>query len=145
MAFEIHEMAALEVTGPTLRTNNMNEREQPKIPAFWQNFFASGTVQQLIGDKEPSALYVVYTEYESDYMGDYTMFLGFNSEEVIGDEFKTCKVPAGRYAMFVAESHEDLLATWVEIWNAPLKRVYKADFQVHDMATGIVKIYVGIE
>ncbi len=80
-------------------------------------------------------MYCVYTEYESDYRGDYTCFLGYAVSEPTADQnLAYLEIDADSYQTFDASGKmpESVLNKWEEIWaDKSLKRAYHADFDLY--------------
>lgn len=63
-----------------------------------------------------------------------------------------CDIPESTYSVFKAEGDLTGMAVydaWMSIWESPIKRTYKADFEVYgpeaaDPKNGKINIFVGI-
>lgn len=106
--------------------------------------------------KNPGITFAIYFEYESDYKGEYSYFIG---EEVTefedsNEELERYILPAQTYSKFTTESGpmvNVIVKTWQEIWQMDdSNRNYIADFEVFDQRAqdpenAIVDIYIGIK
>lgn len=150
----VHEKG-FHLIGLEIRTNNSDGRAQTDISALWSRY----TLENLL-DKIPNSidkdLVSLYTDYSSDYTGDYTYVLGLQvtslehiPEGMIGRTF-----PPATFEIF--QAHGELPAsvykTWVEIWSKDksLNRSYLYDFEKFDNRArqgedAIVDIFVGVK
>lgn len=153
----------IKLVGITTRTNNADEGgsdpSKRKIGPILQRYF-----QQCLGDKirsrkNPGTTFRLYTNYESDWRGDYTYFVG---EEVIAFEeiepgFQSLTIPSQDY---VKLTHSGSMPTvciqmWQAIWamgkeDFEGERTYLADFEVHDQRSldpqnTTLDIYIGVK
>lgn len=141
------------VAGPKTRTRNADEADPStaKIGSLWQEYLGRGGPAGVAGGLDAPVTVAVYTEYESDHTGEYTLRLGAPAVSVDADT-ETTEVPDGSYLMF--EATGPLPGALVEAWqriiayfegSTPYRRVYKADFELHDHSTpGRVEVYVGV-
>lgn len=142
------------LTGITVRTNNSSGAAAKDIPALWQRFFAE-QISDKIPHKISEALYCVYTDYESDYTGDYTTLLGcrVSSLAEIPEDMQGLKIATGNYTYFEAKGKMEegfVFQKWTEIWQADLERSYTADFEVYDQRSqdpenAFVPIYIALK
>lgn len=146
---------AFDIIGITIRTNNSNPHTLlSNMQTLWGKFI-SENIQEQIPNKLDNSIYCIYTEYESDYTGDYTAFLGCKVSNLInvptgltGKSFN-----AGFYKKFVTRGDLNkgvVYNTWQQIWNSDLNRAYVADFEVyneqaHNPENTIVEIFVGLK
>jgi predicted transcriptional regulator YdeE len=121
---------AFQVVGVPLRTSNSRGEE---IGALFGRFFAENTLAR-IPDKLGDGAITLYTDYESDHTGLYTIVLGaiVSRTEHVPPGMVTRTVPAQRYAAI--ESRGDmpaaLKATWFEVWRSDLPRSFGVDFDL---------------
>ncbi|WP_459503302.1 GyrI-like domain-containing protein [Bacillus sp. C1] len=119
------------IYGKKVRTNNENTEAIIKL---WEEFLQL----RLTG-----AVYGVYTNYESDFTGDYDLYIG--TEEQLTEESSVI-IPAGNYYI-VEVDHNDpkgVFNAWIEIWNSDIKRAYKTDFEYY-AKDGSIKIFLSVE
>lgn len=123
------------VIGISVRTTNENGQSAKDIEALWGKFWA-GEIQKQIPNKANDDIYAVYTDYETDFNGPYTLIIGLpvSSLENIPKDFVGITIEKDVYEKFVSKGKmpEAVLGTWMEIWqNKDLKRNYNADFTIH--------------
>lgn len=148
------ELAKFFIIGIYILTTNQNGQSSQDIPALWQRFFSENIIEK-IPNKLDGSFYSVYTQYEGDYMQPYTAILGckVSSLENIPEGMIGIEIPSGRYQKFVAKGDLTLGAVfreWLKIWDTPLERSYRADFEVYgekasNPRQAEVDIYVGVE
>lgn len=142
-----------KIAGLQIRTTNEKGQAQKDIPALWMQF-----EQEKIPSRIPKLLnlniYVLYFDYEKDFTKPYSCLIGIemhpNAEIPSG---LSCQViPAGEYTVFKAEGvlPQSLIEMWETIWQTPLKRSYKTDFEVYEPTLlssnpPTVPIYIGVE
>ncbi len=123
------------VIGISIRTKNENGQASPDIEALWGKFW-----NEDIKSKIPNAInddiYAIYTDYETDYNGAYTMIIGLsvNSLDHIPEGFVGMTIEKSKYQKIVSKGKmpEAILNTWIEIWgNNKLNRAYQTDFTIH--------------
>ena len=125
-----------KVIGISIRTTNANSQSQQDLGKLWGQFFAENIIEK-IPNKISSHILCIYTDYESDYSGEYTTIIGIpvsTLDEVpsglIGREFE-----AGNFQKFVAKGEitSAVVNTWIEIWqrDKELDREYSYDFEVY--------------
>lgn len=133
---------AFEVAG--LETRASNDDPGP-IGALWGGFFDDPRIEELGTIEDP--VFALYCEYEGDHTKPYTFFLGrrVTPGTTIPEGLVTRQVPAGTYALFLAEGAvpASLIETWGTIWETPLERRYGTDYEIHRSPT-LVEIYVGV-
>lgn len=151
-------MPSAVLTGVAIRTTNLRESgPEAQIPSLWERYFASG-LQQQPGVKNPHLLYALYTDYESDVNGEYTLLLGHELERA-DPEFGevTAEIPEASYIKFTSKRgpvQQVVVELWQEIWaffqNSELKRAYSGDFERYDLrdfnpADAVVDIFVAVK
>jgi predicted transcriptional regulator YdeE len=125
-----------KIIGISIRTTNANKQSQQDLEKLWGQFFAENIIAK-IPNKISSNILTIYTDYESDFTGEYTAIIGIpvsTLDEIpsglIGREFET-----GNFLKFVAkgEMPNAVTNTWVEIWqqDKELNRKYSYDFEVY--------------
>ncbi|WP_431785505.1 GyrI-like domain-containing protein [Paenibacillus lactis] len=79
----IESRPAMSVWGAGARTTNEAEAgANGVIPRLWEHYFRSG-IKEVAGSDQ--AVYAVYTDYESDASGAYTLVIGHETEGIFGD------------------------------------------------------------
>lgn len=164
MKKEIKTLSEIKLVGITTRTNNAHIFEPNpatnKIAAIVQKYFHEALAEKIVHRKKPGTTYCVYTNYESDFMGDYTYFIG---EEVttfvdLPEEFSKLTIPVQNYAKFTngpSPMPEVCINLWQQIWQMKPEelggeRAYIADFEIYDERAidhqnVILDIYIGVK
>lgn len=155
-------LSEIKLVGITCQTSNINEADLlgRKIPDIINKYFSDPLFNQNINFEQSSELYSVYTNYESDYSGNYTYFFGRKvlSFDGIPEQFETLKIPTQNYIKFTTESGvmpNIVIEAWQKIWamtsdDLGSERAYIADFEIYDERASdnqnaIVDIYIGIK
>lgn len=155
-------LAGMTLAGVGARTDNKREAGSDGcIPGLWQNFMRAG-LSELSGARQPQYVYVLYTDYESDVNGAYTVLIGHEwdselSASAIEAELTASTLPASRYIVFKAAGAplpQLVIEAWQYIWawfeSSPHTRTYTGDFERYNM-TGFdegnaeVEIYLAIQ
>jgi predicted transcriptional regulator YdeE len=153
------EPSSFVVIGIETRTNNSAESTSDgAIPKQWQRLFQEGVLNR-IPDRLDQSVVAVYTNYASDWNGDYTYILGAKvkpgTKAPAG--MVAVSIPAGKYVGFISAqgpSPQVVPDTWKQVWayfqvpgNPP--RAYGADYEVYDdMADPNnvqVKLFIGVK
>lgn len=142
------------VLGLAIRTSP--ERAARDIPALWQRFTSEGWLEKLPRRADDPAIYAVYTDYESDGSGPYTMVLGVavaREAEVTTGLRRVC-VPAGEMATFRVEGDpaDVVWRAWAHVngaWSDRVRRRYVADVERYPLASqgpdsATVEVSVGL-
>lgn len=148
-------LETFKIIGISTETTNEKGKAAKDIGNLWDRFFAE-TISEKIPNKKSSDIYSIYTDYESDYKGNYTCVTGLKVESLneipkglVGREFKS-----GKYLKFIAkgEMPKAIQDTWQEIWEKDdtLNRSYSADFEVYGEKSQIgenseVEIFIAVE
>lgn len=137
---------ALSVSGPHVRTNNALEATSArKIPGLWAAF---GQAQAASG-AGPGAVYAVYSDYQSDANGEYTLTLG---EQCVPAASGAVSVQAGDYLTFAANGARPaaIIDAWKAVWayfsaaDRSVQRAYQTDFEKYESPTSAT-IYIGVK
>ncbi len=138
------------ITGLKIRTKNSDEMnpDVAKIGLLWQSFFLD-IVPTLKETNVPT--YGVYTNYESDAMGEFDVLVGVENLP-ISDELSSVTLKEGKYLCFESkgEMPQAVIETWGEIWNyfsdenCKEKRAYGTDFELY-LSESEAEIYIGVE
>jgi predicted transcriptional regulator YdeE len=149
--------AEFHVVGIQVRTCNADEGDpsRGRIAGLWRRFMEEGVAGKIRHAVRPEAVMAVYTNYETDHRGMYTLLLGTEVDnlEQAPPGMIGVTVPAAEYLVFTASGPmpKALIEKWGEIWrffspeNSPA-RAYTADFEVHAMsgAGADVPIYIAV-
>ena len=130
------------ISGPSIRTNNaLESTSSGKIPALWMQFHQSHP-----SSTEPA--YGVYSDYESDASGDFTVTAGTRTTSA-GNSGVV--VISGTYLEFPAEGEMPgaIIDAWKAVWeffskNQPYERTYETDFEQYNDPTSAT-IYIGVK
>jgi len=159
----ITELPEIHLLGITCRTNNAVEMSisTAKIAPTIQKYFQQALGEQIPNRKNPGTTYCVYTDYESDFTGDYTYFIGeevnFVDRSLI-KQFSAITIPAQTYTKFTSKTGimpGVCIDMWQNIWKMESeelggKRAYLADFEVYDKraldpSKTVLDIYLGVK
>jgi predicted transcriptional regulator YdeE len=136
------EVKSFNVHGIEISTTNQAEMESStaKIPGLWASFYKDHYGKTLIG----TPVYGVYTNYESDVNGRYSVVAGVKST-LAETKYKEVRVEGGEYLVFEkeGESPASVIAAWQDVWkyfavpNSEYKRSYTTDFEVYESPTKV--------
>jgi predicted transcriptional regulator YdeE len=137
------DMPAMRVAGLAARVSNA----QPElIGDHWRRFHSDETIAKITGKANPNT-FAVYTEYESDYSGEYTLLIGYSIAAGAGVPagLRVIEIPAQQYAVILAsgEQPQATWAAWQWVWASALNRLYTADFDEY-IAPGDVRLHVAV-
>lgn len=134
------------VTGLNVRTQNSDEfnEKTAKLPSLWQQFYSSDLAAN-------ANIFEVYSDYESDANGLYTVTVGIpDNSDHTGAEFTSVKIPASNYLVFqgAGPMPSTVVETWKQIWDyfdakSNYQRSFISDFEVYS-GSDKVAIYIGI-
>ncbi|MES2503716.1 MAG: GyrI-like domain-containing protein [Myxococcota bacterium] len=156
------QLPEIKLVGVSIRTNNETEIDPAtgKILGCIQRYFHGALANQIQNRKKPGTTFCAYTNYESDYTGDYTYFIGeevsdFSSAPV---GFEKLTIPAQLYAKFTngpGAMPQVVREPWFAIWNMSSKelggeRSYLTDFEIYDERASdrektVLDIYIGLK
>ena len=159
MSPKVTDQSGFDVIGIEVRTNNAQEATSGgAIPQQWQRLFMEGILDR-IPDRLDQSVVAVYTNYASDWNGDYTYILGARvkpgTKAPAG--MVSVNVPAGKYVEFTSArgpAPQVVPNLWKEIWtyfHEPGKpeRAYQADFEAYDDMSDPnnvqMRIYIGVK
>lgn len=162
MQIQIIDLNEIKLVGIKIRTNNANEftQDKAKIGACVLKFFSEKLFEKIPHRQSPGKTFCVYTEYESDFTGDYTFFIGeeVSSFDDFPDSLSTHIIPAQTYIKHTTDAGPMPIVVqnaWKEIWEKDEdtlggERAYHSDFEVYDQRainplSTIVDIYVGLK
>ena len=151
--------SGFEVIGIEARTNNALESGgDGAIPKQWQRLFMENLLGR-IPDRIDQFIVAVYSNYASDWNGEYTYILGAKvkagTKPPEGMVSKT--IPAGKYIGFTSKRgrpEQVVPEMWKEVWayfQSPGNptRAYAADYEIYDDMsdpTNVqVRLYVGVK
>ncbi len=140
---KVAEQASFDVIGIEARTNNAQESSgKGAIPEQWQRLFNEGILDK-IPDRADEFVTAVYTNYASDWNGDYTYILGAKVKPgtKAPGGMVLVTIPAGKYVEFESArgaGQQVVPELWKQIWSyfqepGNPARAYKADFERYEM------------
>ena len=148
------------VAGIAVRTSNTREMSSDGvIGKHWERFFSEHILGK-IPNRTDSRIYAVYTDYEGDQNGEYTLLLGarLGGRLPLPPGMVAKTIPAGKYAVVTSEPGpvvDSVVGAWQKIWSTPAaelggERAYGADFELYDERANdpkhsVVDVYVGLK
>jgi len=153
----------ISLIGISVRTSYQQELDKMTGNIFpcVQRYFHEELFEKIPNRANPGKTFCAYTDYESDYKGEYTYFIG---EEVslvssqVPEGFEVLIIPDQNYTKFTtapAPMPEVVINAWKAIWNMSPdelggKRRYHTDFEIYDeRATDhqniIMDLFIGIK
>ena len=135
-------VSAFRVSGIRVRTTNQSESspETAKLPSLWGRFYSEDVTSKVTNQVQGSAVYGVYSSYESDLNGAYDVTVGkqIDPSQTGGADFVDIDIPAGEYLVFVGKGELPgiVIATWQSIWSyfssdREFERKYSCDFEAY--------------
>jgi predicted transcriptional regulator YdeE len=151
----------IKLAGIGVRTSYAQEqdREKSQIIHCVQRYFHQKLFEQIPHRVHPGTTFCAYTEYESDYKGAYTYFIG---EEVsffagLPEGFRQLLIPAQSYVKFTtnpAPMPQVVVNAWQAIWKISSQelggeRLYLTDFELYDERAAdhqkvVLDLYIGV-
>ncbi|SFU07965.1 Predicted transcriptional regulator YdeE, contains AraC-type DNA-binding domain [Algoriphagus locisalis] len=125
-----------KIIGIATRTSNTSAKAAEDLGALWGKFFEEQIGGKISG-KVSEDIFAIYTDYESDYTGEYTCLIGYQvgSLENAAEGLVAREFDGGKHIKFVAAGKmpEAVVETWQKIWakDSELERKYTADFEVY--------------
>ena len=152
----IEKKAETRIAGFSIRTANAEGRSIREQGAFWQRFFTEGMAEKIPGIIDPSKIYGIYYNYESDFEGEYSFLIGFEiaPEAILPEGVESIVLPAGTYSVFTEDKPgpigEKIGKIWAAVWQSGIRRSYETDFEVYNTASmqsenPEVSVYIGIK
>ncbi len=155
-------LPVIRLVGIKARTNNAAELDPAtaKIGITIQKYFEMGISEKIVNRLKPYSTYCVYTDYASDQNGDYTYFVGEETDPsaVIPDGMFECLIPAQNYIKFTngpGIMPAVCIDIWQKVWSSTQNelggiRTYLADFEIYDSraidpTNTTLDVYVGIK
>ncbi|WP_334072361.1 MULTISPECIES: GyrI-like domain-containing protein [Paenibacillus] len=160
----------IQVAGISVRTTNAEEGgPEGRLPGLWDRYFREG-VEQPDTLQNPHLLYAVYTDYESDASGAYTVILGhelqesaegggalYSVERQHENGYRKAAISASGYKVFETRRgpvYQVVAEAWGQIWayfqNSSEQRAYTADYELYDLRNfdpenAVVSIYIALK
>lgn len=134
------------------QTKNANGQSAKDCGNLWE-LFTNENIAEKIHHKLSNDIFAVYYNYENDFTGVYSYFIGckvaLNTPK--SDDLDELIIPNQQYHILKAKGKmPDCVAeTWRKIWNKDMKRAYGFDFEVYseksaDWLNAEVDIYLSI-
>lgn len=149
------QLDSFKIIGIAVRTTNENGKAMTDLGTLWSRFYSENIIA-FIPNKENNTVYSLYTDYESDYTGEYTTIIGCKVSTLsdIPEGLTGKKFQGGKFTEYtVTGKMPDVIASkWNEIWqnDKQLKRRYTVDFEKYtetaqDLQNATVQIYLAVE
>ena len=132
---------SFQIVGISARTSNANEiTSQAKIPQLWTDFYQQDVVGQ-IPNPVNQVTYGLYSDYETDVNGEYSITLGMEvlAADEVPEGLVVKTVPAANYLVFTSDKGpfvEVVVKAWQDVWawfaNSGVERTYTGDFELYD-------------
>lgn len=141
----VKQVESFIVTGFSVRTQNKDEfnEKAAKLPDLWQQFYTSDLAAN-------ANIFGVYSNYDSDASGYYTVTVGIDSFHV-QTELKAVTIQAGNYLVFQGTGPMPavVVETWKRVWeffetSTEYRRNFISDFEAYS-GSEQVAIYIGLE
>lgn len=156
------QLPEIKLAGITVRTNTKAEFDPltAKISPCVQDYFHKQGAEKIPHRKNPGTTFSAFTEYESDYTGEYTYFIGEEVSSIhdIPKGLKSHIIPPQTYIKFTTEPGpmpNVVINAWQEIWKMSpetlgRKRRYHTDFEIYDERAKdpqrvVLDLYIGLE
>lgn len=149
MNYEIVDLTEKIIAGCSARTNNTSPDMPAVIGGVWKKFYSDNfydNIQYKINQKALG----IYTDYENNEMGDYTIMAGCEvSRQGMTGSFEIRTIPAGKYAKFVVKGHMQKAVAdfWQKLWQMDLNRSFICDFEEYQNSSideCEIHIYIGL-
>jgi predicted transcriptional regulator YdeE len=139
------------ISGLSVRTTNANEMNPTtgKIGLLWKDFDEKVAVDYKNGNR----VYGVYSNYESDEKGEFSILAGTDQSEVKSTcELETIVIKSGKYLVFSAKGDipKIVIDTWMKIWeyfaqkDTEYERLYTTDFEYY-VNQNEIEIYIAVK
>lgn len=156
------QLPEIKLVGLHVRTNNKAEMDPltAKISPCVQQYFQEQWTEKIPHRTHPGRTLCAYTNYESDYMGEYTFYIGeeVSSVKDIPEGLEGHIIPSQTYVKFTTgpgPMPTVLINAWQNIWKMSPEslggeRRYHTDFEVYDERASnpqntILDIYIGVK
>ena len=149
MEYEVVNLNQIMIEGVSARTKNSDPDMPVVIGGLWERFYKGG-VYEGIKNKVNNKAVEIYSDYESDVNGEYSVTVGCEVSKFNGGKEVTTKIiPEGKYAKFIVKGHmvKAVQEFWEKLWQMDLDRNYKCDFeefQDENVDNATIYIYISI-
>ncbi|KTC86449.1 GyrI-like domain-containing protein [Legionella brunensis] len=134
---QLIQIQSFTVVGLNERTKNENEfnPDTAKLPCLWERFHT-----QHIANHSTPSIFGVYSNYDSDATGFYTVTAGVEMDNnIILPNLSSVTVQSGNYLRFENQGPmpQAIIETWQQIWlyfssQPQFTRTYDTDFEIYD-------------
>jgi predicted transcriptional regulator YdeE len=113
----------INLTGITVRTSFDQENGESRIYPCVMKYFHEQLFDKIPNRASPGTTYCAYTDYESDYKGAYTYFIGEETaapDAPLPEGFQLLTIPKQKYNVFTTTPDpmpDVLVKAWNEIWQ----------------------------
>lgn len=152
--FDPATLREVNIVGIACRTSNAAQQSSRDIAKLWERFWSEDVISE-IPHKKCNDIYAVYTGYESDAKGLYTLVIGCPVESLrsIPQGMESVTIQGGNYMKTNIKgkiSDGIVEQAWVSVWQAGLDRRYDTDFEYYkcdgfDPDHAEVDIFVGVK
>lgn len=155
MDYEIVELPARTVVGPTVRASNNSSGEGAVIGQLWARFLGESLDRSIPGTRvEPYGCFALYYGYDFSDMS-YDLLVGCQTDAEAPESMERQEIPAGRYAK-VEIRGGDCVASVQEVWEAAwadeeltAQRAFTVDFEAYlpgeDMACADIDVFLALK
>ncbi len=155
----LNEKNFVGITGTTSLARELDPSTSVIGPLATQ-YFQEGIAENIPKRKNPGNTIMLYTNYESNYQGEYLFGIG---EEVFDERTHhwgdMIIIPKGPYLKFTTDPEpypQVIIDAWKEIWvledkgELGAERRYNVDFQLHDersldLERMVIDIFIGVK
>ncbi len=150
----------ITLSGVSVRTTNADEMgPNGRLSKLWETYFQRNMASETWVNN-PQFIYALYTDYESDASGAYTVLIGHDktNDAVLTDgNYDRAVAPASKYLVFTTKKgpvYEVVAQSWGDIWayfqDSEEVRTFTGDFELYDAALfdpthAEVQIYIAIQ
>lgn len=150
MEYTIVNLKEMKIEGLSAITKNSDPNMPIVIGSLWDKFYKDG-IYEGIENKANSKAVEIYSDYESDVNGKYSVTVGCEVNRFNNNGNVVTKIiPEGKYAKFVVKGHmvKAVQEFWQKLWQMKdLDRNYKCDFEEYqddNMENATIYIYISI-
>ena len=147
------EFKAKKIVGIEIRTRNADNQAEKDMTVLWGTFI-NDNIMEKIPNKTNLDVYCIYTNYESDFTGEYSVILGCEVTllpEELPNNMIYKEIPDMKGLVFEAcgKIPESIVKTWNEIWSTPLDRAYIADIEKYKLSdfqdeNAVVEVFISM-
>jgi predicted transcriptional regulator YdeE len=131
----------MKVVGLKIRTTNHDEMNPAtgKIPGVWGRFSQEGLLEKIPDRKPGAAPMGVYSKYESDDTGPYSLLVGVEtSGPDVPTGMSSVAIQQGQYLVFPGQGPmpQAVMQAWGAVWDyfskeSQYRRAYTTDFELY--------------